>query len=159
ECQYTSVDARFDTACRALVAASLSRHLDDPQSATIRDEVRQLLDWGAQQTPEAIAAAGEKYVELKNRQPRDPRIDVAFAIALNNQRQFRKALHVASICLRSHPGDIGAQKARIWAELSLQKIEDALAHLPVLADQFRPTTGNVADDDDFPAAARFLGAA
>lgn len=157
ECQYMSVDAGFDNACKALAAASLSREVDDSQRAGIADEVRELFERGAQRTPEAIAAAEAKYMELKNRPTRDPRIDFAFALVLNNQRQFHKALHVAAACLQANRADIGAQKARIWAELSLGKIDDAMTHVNALADQIRPTTESTPDDETL-SAARFLGA-
>ena len=116
-----------------------------------------MIDAGAQRTPQAIAAAEATYVELKNRQPRDPRIDIAFALVLNNQRQFHKTIVVTSVCLRANPVDITAQKARIWAELSLSRIEDVIAHTLLLAQQIHSGTGALIKDD-FSSAARFLGA-
>ncbi len=157
ECQYMSVDAGLDHACRALVAASLSRDLDDAQSSASIELLRQLFALGAERSPEAVAAAAAKYLELKNLQPRATRIDVAYAIVLNNQRQFDRARIVTSACLQVAPRNISAQKARIWAELSLEKWDDAVAHLQVFADQLRRTR-QVAVDEEFSAAAHFLGA-
>ena len=134
--------------------------LDDAQRSAVADEVRQLFDWGAERTPEGVAAAEAKYAELKNRQTRDKRIDVAFALVLNNQRKFHKAVHVAAACLRAKPANIGAHKARIWAELSLRRIEDLISHVHVLTNQLQSSAGMIedAEDDDLSAVARFLGA-
>jgi peroxiredoxin/mono/diheme cytochrome c family protein len=158
ECQYMSVDAGPDIACKALVAASLSRHLDDQPRALFADQIRQLIAWGAERTPERIAAAEAKYIELKSRQPSNSRIDVAFALVLNNQRQFAKARQLAAACLRLNPADLEAQRARIWAELALGKNDDALAHLRDLAGELERVTP-AKKDDELLTASRFLGAA
>jgi len=158
ECQYMSVDADFDSACRALVAASVSRDLEAAQDGTIAAGVRQLLACGAERTPEASAAIEMEYLELKFGQPADPRVDVAFALALNNQRQFSRGRRIAEVCLQANPANVAAHKARIWAGLSLQKRSIVLADLEKLADQFAARRDSVADEE-LASAAYALGAA
>ncbi len=158
ECQYMSVDADFDVACRALAAASASRDLDSAQLGAAADGVRQLLAWGSQHPPAPIAGVEKQYMELKFGHAADVRLDVAFALALNNQRQFARGRRLAEACLQANPECIAALKTKIWAELSLHRRDEVLADMQVLVDQFRRDRKGFAEED-FSSAAYFLGAA
>lgn len=158
ECQYMSVDAGPDIACKALVAASLARELDKQENGSIADDVRQLLECGLQDTPEAIATAEAKYIALKSQQQPDPRLDVAFAMVLNHQRQFAKARVVAAARLRTNPKDVNAQRARILSELALGRLDDAFTHLREFAIELSRVAATKTDDE-LMAGSRFLGAA
>ena len=157
ECQYASVDAGFDTACRCWWPRRCLENWMTAQHSAIADEVRQLFTWGAQGTPEAVATAEAKFMALKSSQAPDPRIDIAFALVLNNQGQFHKALRVASVCLRANAGNISAQRVRICAELSLGKIDEALGAPASSRGSIELDAGSQTDEDR-SAAARFLGA-
>ena len=156
ECQYMSVDAGPDIACKALVAASFARELDAPQHSVIADDVRQLFECGTKCTPEAVAAAETKYIELKGRQPQ----------RLAHRRCVCHGFQPATTISQSPTGGCrmlagkarGSRRTarRILAELFFGANDGAFAHLHDFSEELTRVAA-VKTDDGLLTAARFLG--
>ena len=135
-----------------LVAIALSSSAAAGESSV--DRVKNLLAAGTRTTPQAVARAADEYAALREIAPDDARVDYVYAVALVNQHRHRQALPLVNRYLQQHSGDLAAQRARIFIELSIRQFTPAWEHAMALAPAFR---GAAPGDAELSETARFLG--
>ncbi len=103
-----------------------------------------------------MAAAKAQYEQLKRVDPKDRRIDYAYALVLVNQHKYHDAIPLLSRYLESGKGELNAYSIKMWAQIQDRRYADVLDQASALSQRF-PKDAGAAPRADYLDAARFLG--
>ncbi len=121
-------------------------------------QVASLFQLGTKNTPSAVAAAKSHYERMKRDNPRDRRIDYAFAIVLVNQHQYLESVELLTGLQQRSKPDVAASRAKVWAQIQGRRITDALQEMAALSQSLKGTGDNDSVSKSNDETARFIGA-
>ncbi len=163
---YYSLDAQPDAACIALVALAQADNArptaapsaESKPSDLLADELRPLIDAGAESSQEALATAKSLVEQLRLAHPHDRRIDYAYALVLINQGEYAAAGDLLARYAAAGEIPIGAECARVWLRTRQASSSAAIDDMESLAGRFATAqTSSIGTSDEYHAAAHFLG--
>jgi hypothetical protein len=124
--------------------------------AALDDELAALLDLGFAARLRALGPAEERYAELQQRWPAEPRLEYAWALVQLKHRQYAEAAATLAEVVELAPDDLQARRALIWAQVMGKQHAAAVVEMDATAQ--RLADGAAADDEALRTeTARFLG--
>ena len=124
----------------------------------LNSEVDSLFQLGMKNTPSAVAAAESHYERLKRDNPRDRRIDYAYAVVLVNQHKYLESIDLLTGLHQGSKPDIAASRAKVWALVQGRRISDALQEMVTLSQSLADSGDRDLAGKSNNETARFIGA-
>jgi hypothetical protein len=124
-------------------------------AADLRADVAHMLQIGATRSLASFADSQAAYQSLKSRAPGDPRLGLAWAMVLLEQRKYADALPFLAAQIRENPADLDTTCWYAWALVQCRRYDHALEAAMHIGR--RITDVNLASEEARYAAARQLG--
>lgn len=124
-------------------------------AADLRADVARMLDTGATRSPASFADSQAAYQSLKSRALEDPRLGLAWAMVLLEQRKYVDALPFLAAQIRERPADLDTTCWYAWALVQCRRYDQALEAATHIGS--RIADADLASEEARHAAARQLG--